>query len=73
MLASPVLTLVFVRYLVEMSNEKLNVELRSVWKYLGILSAKVLIIAVEVGRSHLTGYGVTGELGVLIEQQGKNF
>lgn len=49
MLASPVLTLVFVRYLVEMSNEKLNVELRSVWKYLGILSAKVLIIAVEVG------------------------
>lgn len=56
-----------------MSNEKLNVELRSVWKYLGILSAKVLIMAVEVGRSHLTGYGVTGGLGMLIEQQRTNF
>lgn len=51
-MASPVLNMlifVFVRYSVEMSNEKLNLELRSVWKYLGILSVKVLIIAMEVG------------------------
>ena len=36
---------------VEMSNEKLNLELRdlSVWKYLGIFSLKVLIMAMDVG------------------------
>lgn len=46
------LILVSIRCVVEMSNEKSNLELRdlSVWKYVGIFSIKVLIMAMEGGE-----------------------
>lgn len=46
-----VLILVSISYPVEMSNGKLNLELRDlcVWKYLGMFSIDVLIMAMEAG------------------------